>query len=224
MDSLIEIHKSTDYGWFKFLPTNRTVGTSAKVKDSVSTFDITPYVPIIVTKDGYIIDGQNRFSVCRELGKPIYYVVYDGEHTPEQVMVALNTASKPWAQEEWFQHYVKMGKANYVKLYQMSQTHSLGLSNNILLFSNGGTESQYFKAGKLIDDSRYYVKVIEWIKGCEVPYKSYRPFVNAVLRFMEANEGNPRRISALRRKVVAVPKFSNTDQFLVAFNNLVGTK
>lgn len=53
MDNLIEIHKSTDYGWFKYLPTNRTVGTSTKVKDSVSTFDITPYVPIIVTKDGY---------------------------------------------------------------------------------------------------------------------------------------------------------------------------
>lgn len=71
MDSLIEIHKSTDYGWFKFLPTNRTVVTSTRVKDSVETFDLTPYVPLIVTKDGYIIDGQNRFKVCRELGKPI---------------------------------------------------------------------------------------------------------------------------------------------------------
>lgn len=71
MDSLIEIHKSTDYGWFKYLPTNRTVGTSTKVKDSVETFDLTPYVPLIVTKDGYIIDGQNRFKVCRELEEPI---------------------------------------------------------------------------------------------------------------------------------------------------------
>lgn len=34
MDNLIEIHKSTDYGWFKYLPTNRTVGISTKVKKS----------------------------------------------------------------------------------------------------------------------------------------------------------------------------------------------
>lgn len=65
MDSLIEIRKSTDYGWFKFLPTNRTVGTSDKVKTSVETFDVTPYVPIIVTADGFIIDGQNRYEVCK---------------------------------------------------------------------------------------------------------------------------------------------------------------
>lgn len=77
MDSLIEIHKSTDYGWFKFLPTNRTVGTSTRVKDSAETFDLTPYVPLIVTKDGYIIDGQNRFKVCMELGETIYYAKCD---------------------------------------------------------------------------------------------------------------------------------------------------
>lgn len=47
------------------LPTNRTVGTSDKVKTSVETFDVTPYVPIIVTADGFIIDGQNRYEVCK---------------------------------------------------------------------------------------------------------------------------------------------------------------
>ena len=220
MDSLVEIRKSNDYGWFKFLPTNRTVGTSDKVKMSVETFDVTPYVPIIVTEDGFIIDGQNRYEVCKSLGKPIYYVVYDGEFTPEQVMVALNTAAKPWAQEEWFQHYVKMGLTNYVKLYKMSQTHSLGLSNNILLFSNGKSSSVEFKAGKLTDDSRFYIRVVEWCKGCEVPFKTFRPFVSAALRFIESHEDSPRRISLLQKKVVAVPKFSSTAQFLTAFENL----
>ena len=220
MDSLAEIQKSADYGWFKFLPTNRTVGTSDKVRASVKAFDVTPYVPIIVTSDGYIIDGQNRFESCKSLGKPIYYVVYDGEFSPEQIMVALNTASKPWAQEEWFQHYVKMGLANYVKLYEMSQTHSLGLSNNILLFSNNKSGSVEFKAGKLIDDSRFFIRVVEWCRGCEVPYKTFRPFVSAVLRFIESHEDNPRKISLLQKKVVAVPKFSSMAQFLTAFENL----
>lgn len=224
MESLLEIQKSTNYGWFKFLPTNRTVGTSTKVKDSVESFDMTPYVPIIVTSDGYIIDGQNRFDVCRQLGKPIHYVVYDGEYTPEQAMIALNTASKPWSLEEWFQHYVKNGVRNYVKMAQLLKEYSLGISNTIVLFSNGQTNSQSFKQGKLIDDSRNFIKAAEFIKTCGVPYNKYRPFVVAVLRFVEKYQAVPSKIAQLKRKVIGVPKFANAEQFLTAFENLVATR
>lgn len=224
MESLLEIHASKDYDWFKFLPTNRTVGTSTKVKDSVQAFDMTPYVPIIVTADGYIIDGQNRFNVCRELGKTIYYVVYDGEYTPEQAMIALNTASKPWSQEEWFQHYVKTGVRNYVKLEELMKKYPVGISNAILLFSNGATGAKYFKKGELTDDSKYFVKVAEFIRDCNVPFNKYRAFVNAVLRFVEKYHSEPRKIALLKRKVIAVPKFGSTEQFIQAFENLITSK
>ena len=191
------------------------------MKDSVESFDMTPYVPIIVTTDGYIIDGQNRFNVCRQLGKPIYYVVYDGEYTPEQAMIALNTASKPWSQEEWFQHYVKNGVVNYVKLAALMKKYPIGISNAILLFSNGATGAEYFKRGALIDDSKYFVKVSDFILTCKVPFNKYRAFVNAVLRFVEKYHDEPRKISQLKRKVIAVPKFGSTDQYLNAFENLI---
>ena len=89
----MEIFKTQDYSKFKFLSYNRAVGSNKKLSKSIEIANLTPVCPIIVTPDMEIIDGQNRFEVCKSKEMPIYYVVYDGD--AETAMKALNTCSQP---------------------------------------------------------------------------------------------------------------------------------
>lgn len=216
----MKIRKTYNYGIFHEMQCNRDVKSVKALQGNIETFDLTPYVPIIVSENMEIIDGQHRFEACKALGKPIYYIVYKGEYSPEQAMIALNTVTKVWRQEEWFQYYVKIGSENYLKLKAMSDKYDLGISNNILLFSNGKTNATLFKRGKLIDDSQYYARVYEFVKDLQIPFRTYRPFIAAVLRFIENNDSQPRKIGKLIRKIIAVPKFGSMEQFYNAFENI----
>lgn len=216
----MRIRKTYNYAMFRKMQCNRDVKGVKTLQENIETFDLTPYVPIIVSEDYEIIDGQHRFEACETLGKPIYYIVYKGEYSPEQAMIALNTVTKVWRQEEWFQYYVKTGNENYVKLKEMSDKFDLGISNNILLFSNGKTNAVTFKRGKLLDDSRYYEAVYDFVKDLQVPFRTYRQFIAAVLRFIEKYEGQPRKLQKLKRKIIAVPKFGSLEQFYNAFENI----
>lgn len=216
----MKIRKSYDYTTFKKMPYNRDLKKVKALMENIETFDLTPYVPIIVSKNMEIIDGQHRFKACMELGKPIYYVIYEGEYNPEQVMIALNTVTRVWRQEEWFQYYVNIGNENYVKLKAMSDKFNLGISNNILLFSNDRTNSASFKRGNLVDDSRYYEAVYDFVNSLQVPFRTCRPFVAAVLRFVEKYEGQSRKLQKLKRRIIAVPKFGSLELFYNAFENI----
>ena len=104
MEETLKYFKTGDYGRFKFFKYNRTVGTNKNIEKSIEVVDMTECCPIIVTPDFYIIDGQNRFEICKKKGKPIYYIIYHGN--PELAMVALNTSTRVWRQEDWLHYYV----------------------------------------------------------------------------------------------------------------------
>lgn len=220
MTEEIKYYKTDEYKKFSFFKFNRTAGTNKNLKSSVNMVDMTEYCPIIVTPDYKIIDGQNRFLVCKEAGKPIYYTIYDGN--PKQAMIALNTSAKPWRQEEYLEYYVNEGHTSYIALKYLMDKYKIGISNAILLYSSGKTNSGSFKQGKLVDESRFFIPVVEFIQSTALPkdMKSYRSFVNAVLLFFINNENNSKKINKLGKYILSVTKFSRTEDYLQAFENL----
>ena len=222
MENILVYYQTTDYGKFKFLDFNRTMGSNKMLSKSIELVDMTAYVPIVVTPDFYIIDGQNRFSACKEKGLPITYVIYDGN--PEIAMIALNTALKPWKQQDWLAYHV--GKKNncYMKLQRMFlKNTAIGISNAILLFSNGSTNAKMFREGKLNDKSEYYNSVVDFISSIDVPrdVRWYRAFVRAVLIFFVKYGNDKKKIDKLAKKIGAITKYSRIDDYVMAFENWV---
>ena len=220
MTEEVKYYKTDEYEKFSFFKFNRTAGTNKNLKDSVKMVDMTKFCPIIVTPDFKIIDGQNRFIVCKNACKPIFYTVYNGD--PKQAMIALNTSSKPWRQEEYLEYYVGEGRTNYMALKFLMDKYKISISNAILLYSSGKTNSASFKKGNLVDDSEYFIPVVEFIQNTELPkdVKSYRSFVNAVLLFFINNNGNYKKINKLSKYIISITKFSRTEDYLQAFENL----
>lgn len=217
----MEIFVTADYDKFHFLSYNRAVGTNRMLSKSIEKLDLTPYCPIIVDKQMNIIDGQNRFSVCKEKKMPIYYVVYNGD--PEQAMKVINTCASPWRQEEWFQYYVSKDYPLYVELKQFMEETKLSLVNAILVFSDRKTGSKPFKEGKLQKAGNYHKEIVEflnYIKPLLPKYYSFRPFVGGVVSFFDMFGEDKKRISKLKKKIAVVPRLSKIDDFVTSFVNI----
>lgn len=213
-----EIYKSYDYDKFKFLEYNRSVKDSRKLEKSIREIDITDCCPIVVTSDYHIIDGQHRFSICKQLNRPIYYVIFKGE--AERAMVNLNVSATPWTQHEWLEYYCGKRNSVYLSLRDfMVQYPKLRLSNAILLFSAGKTNSETFKKGKLISANPRKDEMVSFLQECNHPCAFRRSFVNAVMTFMLAHEA--KAIKKLQRKALCVPRFARTGDYVIAFENLV---
>ena len=222
MDKILNYYQTKDYDKFKFFDYNRTIGSNTMLSRSLEIVDMTMYVPIIVTNDFYIIDGQNRFQMCRKLGLPITYTIYEGN--PEVAMIALNTALKPWKQLDWFKYYVSKHNGVYLKLKGKIDARPIpNFSDAILLFSQNHTNAKQFREGKLKDESELYDDVYDFISTIEIPrdVRWYRAFVHGVMVFFQRHGGDRKKIEKLRRKISAVAKFSRVDDYVMAFENWV---
>ena len=221
MEERLNYYKTDDYSRFKFFEFNRTAGSNKKIGMSIDIVDMTEFCPIIVTPNYYIIDGQNRFLICRERGLPIYYIIYSGD--PEKAMIALNTATMVWKQKEWLHYYVAKEVPNYLALKYLMDKHKIDISNAILLFSHHKTNSQDFKSGKLKDESRMFEYVVEFIKSVVVPkdVRWQRPFVSAVMDFIYDHEEEPKKIKKLEKRITSIVKYARIEDYRNAFENLV---
>lgn len=219
MESEIKIHKTFEYERFRFLNYNRKVGSNKSLLRSVGKLDLTPYAPIVVNPDMYIIDGQHRFLACKEKHLPVHYIIYEGD--PEKAMIQFNTCLSSWRQEEWMQYYVGKGISTYVNMQKYMQKYKVGISNAILLFSNGKTNSKMFKEGKLVDCCDKKDEIATFLQDIsEILPRSvcnFRPFVNAVLRYFINFNPDARNVNRLKRKIGAVGRYKNTEDY---YNNI----
>jgi len=110
------INSTTNYEQFEFIEPNRPLnGTHVNaLKKHISSSGL--LVPILVTADGTIIDGQHRFHACRELGIAIDYIVRDAVDIKD--IVKMNNLSKPWTIMDKVQSYASMGNEHYIKLLE----------------------------------------------------------------------------------------------------------
>lgn len=110
------IQQTTDYGRFLLRPENRPIdkGNLAKILNSVRKHNMLAYMPIIVSEDNYVIDGQHRLQVAKKLETPIYYLVIKGADL--QTIILLNTAMKRWTYADYLHAYVVLKNQHYIAL------------------------------------------------------------------------------------------------------------
>lgn len=217
------IHKTTDYSLFKFHGQNRKAGSNKQVVKSIDLIDLTPFVPVIVDEDFYIIDGQNRFIACQKLNKPIFYVVMPREYDTNSAIIALNRDQRAWNQCEFLHFHASTKGGCYKDLEEFNNTHKLGISNanviypikaiNARTLRCGTTE---FKKNPLAEDIALFLKSDE-VKALR--FGNTRPFVLAIRKAFE--KYTYKEINKLKKKLIVVPMCANYEQYLIAFDNLL---
>ena len=93
-----------NYDMFKKIGGNRKINKANYSKIVKSMKEEQLIIPIVVNEKYEIIDGQHRFTACKDLGKPVYFYMVRG-YGLEQVKRA-NIASSNWKKENYLDMFI----------------------------------------------------------------------------------------------------------------------
>ena len=122
-----------NYDMFKKIGGNRKINKANYAKIVKSMKEEQLIIPIVVNERYEIIDGQHRYTACKDLGKPIYFYMVRG-YGLEQVKRA-NIASSNWKKENYLDMFVAEGNEAYKEFEEIKERYDLNISNLLKIFA-----------------------------------------------------------------------------------------
>lgn len=122
-----------NYDMFKKIGGNRKINKANYAKIVKSMKEEQLIIPIVVNERYEIIDGQHRYTACKDLGKPIYFYMVRG-YGLEQVKRA-NIASSNWKKENYLDMFVAEGNEVYKEFEEIKERYDLNISNLLKIFA-----------------------------------------------------------------------------------------
>lgn len=126
------VQETMDYEQFSFIESNREQ-SRGHIEALKTAFDevgnLTRVQPILVNERYQIIDGQHRFTACKELGLPIYFTVVPGLGVAEARN--MNILHRTWKIEDFARSYALGGDVNYQKYLTLMEDY--GFNHSIVL-------------------------------------------------------------------------------------------
>ena len=148
VQSDVRIFVTSEYDEFSLSEFNRDPSHYKKVLESIKKKDYTKYNPILVDKDLIIVDGQNRYLACKELGLPIHFIV--SQEINIYAAADINQASKNWSVTDYARHYAKRGNKEYIRLLDLCAKYNQRISVVMAFGKQSGgvkSHSQNVKSG-----------------------------------------------------------------------------
>jgi hypothetical protein len=127
------VYMTNDYEIFKRIEGNRVLNRTKYTQLLKSMEEEQLMIPVIVNEKMEIIDGQHRFSACKELGKPVYYVIARG-YGIEEVKRA-NLVSSNWTTLDYLNLHIANGNSNYDIFADLLENSGLNTSDLIKVFA-----------------------------------------------------------------------------------------
>jgi hypothetical protein len=146
----LQIRKTNNYDQFRRIVGNRPINM-AHVNDLVARIakhNMLAQFPIVVTRDGYLIDGQHRLAAASANNWDIYFIVSPVDL--EDIIVALiNSSQVNWNIGNYVDFFAQKGNAQYIWLKQLAETRKVSIANLLSLFK-GNNETKLLKKGELV--------------------------------------------------------------------------
>lgn len=198
------VQESSDYDQFKFLDANREQSRGhieALKKAFEEVGNLTKVQPVLVNDKYEIIDGQHRFTACKELGLPIYFTMVHGLGVREAR--SMNILHRNWTPNDYVRSYANAGDPNYQK-YQILRD-DYGFTHSVTLAyvhgrggdGSGGGAFREFREGQLKLDNEAEIRS-RLDKLAEIGeftnMVNNRVFAIAILRLLDGENYNHARM------------------------------
>src|SRR5579862_1624129 len=179
----IRVCTSQDYTGFKTILGNRKIN-EAKIKRIIKEIDagndMLKYYPIQVAEKNdalEIIDGQHRFLICKQLKRPIHYiVVQENKSLPE--IAKLNSNVEKWSQQDFIDCYIKQGNDHYVQLNAFIKKHRLPVTTAISLLLTGDVSTRTEETRVGFEHGLFEVKARDRAIKVLSMVEKFKPFKN----------------------------------------------
>lgn len=112
------MNRTKDYNIFKDFSSNREVDPKhvKKLVRAISSRNLLPVNPIIVSNDMKVIDGQHRLEAAKTLGVEIYYI--QGEINRKDIS-RLNSNQKNWNTMDYINFYTIEGVKEFIEFSKL---------------------------------------------------------------------------------------------------------
>lgn len=117
MSNIIHVETTSDYGIFKKIPGNRDLNRShmRTMCESLQKNNFLHTHPIMIDKDGYVIDGQHRLEAAKRLGLEVHYFITDEDR--EASLIESNVNVRRWEKTDFLNlHAEGHNNDNYIEL------------------------------------------------------------------------------------------------------------
>ncbi len=142
----LKVFRTKDYTQFQIHDSqpdkrkNASGGLIASLKET----DGNKFIPILITKDGVIVDGHRRVLAASISSVWLYFMIVDFDNiTVQEFMKLINTTSANWSTTQLINHYGKLDE-DYREIDEWLQEKNSSLET-LNLFS--GTSYAQLKAG-----------------------------------------------------------------------------
>lgn len=218
----IVVRITTEYDQFKYITGNRDLNKRSYAKLINSMQEEQLIIPIIVNENKEIVDGQHRFYVCKELGKPVYYIEIPG-YSIEQVKRA-NMVSSVWTKEDFLSMHVDNQRPVYLKIKQYLDESNINLSDiiNLIATIQGKTNdivSKAFESGNLNLSDTDYLKIEAFLEALsdfkEFDFFKTRQFVRAFMKlYFHDHYDHSRMKDRIQKRKRYIVKRNTIDDYL----------
>lgn len=212
--------KTKNYSKFVFSKQNREIRpkTVLAIKESMQKFGFIPGRPVLITKEWLIIDGQHRFLAAKDLGIEVEFEILEGNHVEK--MIQLNSTQSNWTLEDYVTSYANQNIDCYRKLLKFQERYDLNLSSAITIFFGAGIKSADIKKGGVLKIRENAEQIAEFILNCStVSYNKDNKFVRAIVSVHDKLTKS--QLNKLKSRLLIVPKLSNSQDFIIAFENII---
>lgn len=181
-----------NYEMFHFIESNReqSRGHIETLKAAFQdTGNFTRVQPILVNESYQIIDGQHRFTACRDLGLPIYYTVVPGLGIAEAR--SMNILHRGWTVDDFARSYALAGDRNYQEYIKIREDYGYVHSITLPYVMDGDIKGIYkqFRVGEFVmpeDGGVAARQRLDMLSSLDelVPFSHKGAFAQALLRVM----------------------------------------
>lgn len=224
-----EIWQTTDYSKFKFYEDNRDPRSVARIKKSIKKIGCMYGVPVLVTPDFHILDGQNRFLACKNLQIPVYYTIQKLEGVSYKKYIIKLQIHKVWKLNEYIRHYAMRNIQYHSTVNEFAQKYGFNTSNNIKICTANknkkGTGPQNFQQIKEGVDLPLEPKrdlIAEYIlRFKELYFYSSTKFVICMKSFYLNKNVTKKELETLYNRRMTLSEQASLSEYIKMFENVI---
>lgn len=234
-DQLVnQVYMTTDYEKFKFIHGNRLLIT-AHIKRLEQSLSKKQLMSLVIVNERYeIIDGQHRFTVCKNLGLPLYYMMVSG-YALEEVQI-FNQNSSNWTKQTHLDSFCELGFSEYLKFKKFmtdfpdlkfqacERLLTLSNAHNCQTIEGKRVHAKSFEEGKLtIPDIKKSYDYAKKILELSTYYKGFNrgTFVSAMLAVFKIKAyEHSELIKKLKLQPTALVDCSNVEQYKLLIEDI----
>lgn len=230
-----KVYETTNYDKFKLIISNRPLMTKGvhykRLKNSI--IEKGQLEPAIVNENYEIINGQHRWSICKELGIPFVFEVWEGLKVTD---VPDANISSEWKMKHFINLYASNGCENTTS-YQYLQAlikefcPPMVLSNiTTIMGMRGGNSQTILKEGRFVMTTAEYEAVrrciadliklgyLKWIKENRRSSNAYWLAVAYAWRHPKVD--SERLIKLMWQNAIKIPSSTKTKEYLRCFSDI----